>query len=212
MIITIDGPSGAGKQKIATYIAKKYKLYHLDSGLLYRRLSAKLLLKKIDFDDTNKINKYLKSIKSISYRKHVSLRNEEIGKKTSKIATNPQVRKFINKQQRLAVSKLLKKNIGCVIDGRDIGSEVFQNAQLKLFICANLKIRAKRRHKQLIEQGEKSIHSQILKDLKLRDTKDSTRKASPLIVPNGAVLIDNSNSFESTIIQIDKALKKLNQL
>ena len=109
MIITIDGPSGAGKQKIATYIAKKYKLYHLDSGLLYRRLSAKLLLKKIDFDDTNQINKYLKSIKSLSYRKHISLRNEEIGKKTSKIATNPQVRKFINKQQRLAVSELLKK-------------------------------------------------------------------------------------------------------
>ena len=103
MIISVDGPSGSGKEKIAKYIAKKYKLYHLDSGILYRRLSAKLLLKKIDFGDTNKINKFLQSLKSISYRKHKSLRNEEIGNKTSQIAANPQVRKFINKQQHLAV-------------------------------------------------------------------------------------------------------------
>ena len=99
--------------------------------------------------------------------------------------------------------------MGCVVDGRDIGSEVFKNAQLKLFINVKLEIRAKRRHKQLIEHGEKSIHSQILKDLKLRDTTDSTRKASPLIIPADAVIIDNSNSFESTIIQIDEALKRL---
>ena len=156
-----------------------------------------------------RINKYLQSLKSISYRKHKSLRNEEIGKKTSQIAANPQVRKFINNQQRIAVSKLLQKNLGCVIDGRDIGSEVFKNAQIKLFINVNLEIRAKRRHKQLIEDGEKSIHSQILKDLKLRDMTDSTRKVSPLIVPVGAVIIDNSGSFESTITQIDDVLKGL---
>jgi len=134
-----------------------------------------------------------------------------MGKKTSIIASNPQVRKFINKQQRLAVSKLLKKNFGCVVDGRDIGSEVFKNAQLKLFIHVKLEIRAKRRHKQLIEQGEKSIYSQIFKDLKLRDITDSTRIASPLTVPVDAVIIDNSNFFESTIIQIDKAIKNLKQ-
>ena len=151
----------------------------------------------------------MQSIKSISYKRHKSLRNEEIGKKTSKIAANPQVRKFINKQQHLAVSELLKKNLGCVIDGRDIGSEVFKNAQLKLYINARLEIRAKRRHKQLIEQGEKFIHGQILKDLKLRDITDSTRKVSPLIVPDDAVVIDNSGSFKSTITQIDAALKRL---
>ena len=106
---------------------------------------------------------------------------------------------------------MLKKNFGCVVDGRDIGSEVFKNAQLKLFIHVKLEIRAKRRHKQLIEQGEKSIYSQIFKDLKLRDITDSTRTASPLIVPAGAVIIDNSNFFESTIIQIDKAIKNLKQ-
>ena len=66
LIISVDGPSGSGKEKIAGYIAKKYKLYHLDSGILYRRLSAKLLLKKINFDDSNKINKFLQSLKSIS--------------------------------------------------------------------------------------------------------------------------------------------------
>ena len=159
LIVTVDGPSGSGKDKIATYIAKKYKFYHLNSGTLYRRLAAKLLSKKINFNDSDKINKYLKSLKSLSYRRHKSLSNEEIGKKTSQIATNPKVRKFINTQQRLAISKLLKKNFGCVVDGRDIGSEVFKNAQLMLFIHVKLEIRAKRRHKQLIEQGEKSIYS-----------------------------------------------------
>ena len=104
---------------------------------------------------------------------------------------------------------MLKKNFGCVVDGRDIGAEVFKNAQLKLFIHVKLEIRAKRRHKQLIEQGEKSIYSQIFKDLKLRDITDSTRKVSPLIVPADAVVIDNSGSFKSTITQIDDALKRL---
>ena len=106
---------------------------------------------------------------------------------------------------------MLKENFGCVVDGRDIGSEVFKNAQLKLFIHVKLEIRAKRRHKQLIGQGEKSIYSQIFKDLKLRDITDSTRKASPLIIPADAVIIDNSNSFKSTITQINEALKKIKQ-
>ncbi len=175
-------------------------------------MAAKLLLKKIDCNNFIQINKYLRSLNTISYRKHKSLRNEEIGKKTSLIATNPQVRRFVNNQQRFAVSKLLKKYKGCVIDGRDIGSKVFNNAQIKLFIEVKLEIRAKRRHKQLIEQGEKPIHSQILKDLKLRDITDRTRKASPLIVPANAVIIDNSNSFKLTIIQINKALKKIKSI
>ena len=129
-----------------------------------------------------------------------------MGKKTSIISSNPQVRKFINKQQRLAVSKLLKKNFGCVVDGRDIGSEVFKNAQLKLFIHVKLEIRAKRRHKQLIEQGEKSIYSRILKDMTLRDKQDKHRKISPLVTPPDAILINNSKSFKYTRKQINNII------
>ena len=207
LIISVDGPAGSGKERIAKYISNKYKLYHLDSGILYRRLSLKLIKNKINFDSTKEIYKFIKSIKKLSCRKHPSLRNEKIGKFTSQIAIYPFVREFINNQQHIIVKNLHKKNIGCVIDGRDIGSKVFKNAQIKLFINVNIEIRAKRRHKQLIEQGEKSIYSQILKDIKLRDRTDKNRKASPLMVPNKAIMINNSYCFRDTTIQINNALK-----
>ena len=206
IIITIDGPSGSGKEKIAKYIAKKNKLYHLDSGMLYRRLAIIFDKKNINLKNKKNIEKTLNSIKDISNRRNFTLRNEKIGKKASIIATNPKVRKFIDKQQHIIVNEILQTFKGCVIDGRDIGSKVFKNAQIKLFIHVNVEIRAKRRHKQLIEQGERNIYSQILKDLKLRDKKDLNRKTSPLIKPHNAILIDNSKSFKNTCNQINSIL------
>ena len=149
---------------------------------------------------------FLSSLKFISARKHKSLRKEIISKQTSKFATIPTIRNFINKQQKLAVKNILKSYEGCVIDGRDIGSNVFKNAKIKLFIEVKPEIRAKRRHKQLIEQGERNIYSRILKDLKLRDKKDLNRKISPLIKPHKAILIDNSKSFKNTCNQINNIL------
>ena len=152
---------------------------------------------------------FLDSLKYISARKHKSLRTEIISKQTSKIATIPTIRNFINKQQKLVVKNILKSYKGCVIDGRDIGSNVFKNAKIKLFIDVKAEIRAKRRHKQLIEQGEKFIYTRILKDLKLRDKRDINRKISPLIRPHNSILIDNSYAFKNTIYQISKAFTKL---
>ena len=209
LIISIDGPSGSGKERIAKYIAKKYNLYHLDSGILYRRLTYMMLKKKINFKNKNKLFFFLNSIKYLSVKRHKTLRKEIISKQTSIIATIPVVRKFINNQQKLTVKKILKFKKGCVIDGRDIGSIVFKNAKIKLFIEVKPEIRAKRRHKQLIEQGEKSIYSRILKDINLRDKNDKNRVESPLIVPKKAIIIDNSYSFKNTIYQIKKALNKL---
>ena len=144
----------------------------------------------------------LKSIKFLSPRKHSSLRTEKIGKLTSIFAKNKIVRDFINLQQRIIVKKILKTKKGCVIDGRDIGSVVFKNAHIKLYIDVNIKIRAERRYKQLIDIGEKSIYAKILKEIKLRDKVDKSRKNSPLIIPRGAYVIDNSSSFTNTINQI----------
>ncbi len=205
----MDGPAGSGKEKIAKYISKKYKLFHLDSGILYRRVAKSLIDNKINYKNIKKIKIFLKSQKKISHRKHITLRSEHISKLTSLIAIYPSVRQFVNNQQKLSVSNILKKNKGCVIDGRDIGTKVFKNAKIKLFIDANIEIRAKRRHKQLIEQGEKSIYSHILKDLKLRDKTDINRKESPLRIPVGAIIIDNSKSFIKTKNQINKALQKI---
>ncbi len=126
----------------------------------------------------------------------------------SKIAVFSVIRQYINKYQREFVIKN-SKNKGFVIDGRDIGSVVFKKANLKLFIKVNEKNRAKRRYKQLIDTGEKSIYPKILKDIKLRDKKDKDRKNSPLVIPTGAYKIDNNGSFRNTVRQINNLIKNI---
>ena len=208
-IITVDGPAGSGKEKISKYIAKKYKLYHLDSGILYRRLAYELAKKNIKTFEINKIKRVIKNIKKLSLRKIQSLRKEQIGKTASEIAKLDFVRFFINSQQRLATRTSNKKK-GFVIDGRDIGSVVFKKAYLKLYVEVDVNIRAKRRYKQLIDNGEKSIYLKILKDIKLRDKTDKTRKNSPLVVPKGAKIINNSHTFKKTIAQIKNIIEGIN--
>ena len=208
-IITVDGPAGSGKEKISKYIARKYKLYHLDSGILYRRLAYELTKKNIKTFEVHKIKKFIKNIKRLSLRKTQALRKEQIGKAASEIAKLDFVRYFINSQQRLATKIPNKKN-GFVVDGRDIGSVVFKKAFLKLYVDVDVNIRAKRRYKQLIDNGEKSIYLKILKDIKLRDKTDKTRKNSPLVVPRGAKIINNSHSFKKTIAQIRNIIEGIN--
>ena len=208
-IITVDGPAGSGKEKISKYIARKYKLYHIDSGILYRRLAYELAKKNIKTHEINKIKRVIKNIKKLSLKKIQSLRKEQIGKAASEIARLDFVRYFINSQQRLAIKTSNKKK-GFVIDGRDIGSVVFKRAFLKLYVDVDVNIRAKRRYKQLIDNGEKSIYLKILEDIKLRDKKDKTRKNSPLVVPRGAKIIDNSQAFKKTIAQIRNIIEGIN--
>ena len=143
-IITVDGPAGSGKEKISKYIARKYKLFHLDSGILYRRLAYELEKKNIKTFEMGKIKSFIKKIKKLSLRKTQSLRKEQIGKIASEIAKLDFVRYFINSQQRLA-TKIPNKKKGFVIDGRDIGSVVFKKAFLKLYVDVDVNIRAKRR-------------------------------------------------------------------
>ena len=208
-IITVDGPAGSGKEKISRYIARKYKFYHIDSGILYRRMAYELSKKNVKTFEIDKIKRVIKNIKKLSLRKTQALRKEQIGKAASKIARLDFVRYFINSQQRLA-TKAPNKKKGFIIDGRDIGSVVFKKAFLKLYIDVDVNIRAKRRYKQLIDNGEKSIYSKILKDIKLRDKRDKTRKNSPLVVPRGAKVINNSHTFKETIAQIRNIIEGIN--
>ena len=206
-IITVDGPAGSGKEKISKYIARKYKMNHIDSGTLYRRLAYELVKNDIKTFELEKIKKIISSKNKLSLRKNAVLRKEEIGKTASEIAKIEFVRKYINFQQRLATKTINKKN-GFVIDGRDIGSVVFKNASIKLYIAVDVNIRAKRRHKQLIDMGEKSIYPKILKDIKLRDKKDKSRKNSPLVIPMGAYVVDNSSKFSITQNQLNIIIGK----
>ena len=208
-IITVDGPAGSGKGRIAKYIARKWKHFHLDSGLLYRSFAYELIKNNINIYNEKDIANFIKNLKKLSLRNRKSVRTESISKLTSKISVYKKVRHFVNKQQRIIVKKKIK-NKSCIIDGRDIGSVVFKKANTKLYIEVDVKIRAERRHKQLIDMGEQSIYLKILKEIKLRDKKDKNRKNSPLVIPKGANIIDNSNSFSLTIKQLNKIFRKLN--
>ena len=206
-IVTIDGPAASGKEKIAKYISNKWKLKHLDSGILYRRLAFIFLNSKVEIRNINEIKKKIKEIDSITYRKSKKLRTQEISNLASKIAVHPYVRNFVNRLQYDFVKK--NKNLrGFVIDGRDIGTIVFKSADIKLYIDVKAEIRAKRRYKQLIDSGEKSIYPQILKDIKLRDKKDKNRINSPLVIPKDAHHINNERTFKETTNQINILLKK----
>ena len=205
MIITIDGPAASGKEKISKYISNKWKLKHLDSGILYRRLAFIFSTNKINVKNVKQIKKKLNEIENLSFRRSKKIRTQEISRIASEIAVYNFVRVYINKLQYEFVKKN-KNRHGFVIDGRDIGSVVFKKADLKLYIEVNPEIRAKRRYKQLIDSGEKSIYRKILKDIKLRDRQDKIRKYSPLIIPKGAVIIDNNGSFKVTVKQINRLL------
>ena len=208
IIISVDGPAASGKGKIAKYISKKWKYKHLDSGTIYRRLAYILLKNKANLQSKEQIKKIINQNKKISFRKSQVLRSEKISKIASEIAVHGYIRGYVNKIQRNFVNYNLK-NKYFVVDGRDIGSSVFKNANLKLYIDVSEEIRAKRRYKQLIDTGEKSIYRQILKDIKLRDKKDSYRKNSPLVVPKGAFIINNSGTFNNTIKQIVPLIRSL---
>jgi cytidylate kinase len=207
-IITVDGPAGSGKEKISKYISKKYKLFHIDSGILYRRLAYELNKSNIKVKEQKKIKRKIREIAHIPLKKLSALRLEEIGYFASEIAKYKFVREFVNLQQRL-ITKTLKNKGGFVIDGRDIGSVVFKSANVKLYVEVDVNIRAKRRYKQLIDKGEKSIYQKILEDIKLRDKADKSRENSPLVVPKGAKIIDNSLSFRRTTSQLSKILESI---
>ena len=208
LIITIDGPAASGKEKIAKYLSKRWKLSHLDSGILYRRLALIFLIEDIDIKNINKIKNKLREIHQISFRNSKKIRTQVISQLASKIAVHNCVRNFVNKFQYNFVKKN-KKMRGFVIDGRDIGSVVFKKADLKLYIDVNPEIRAKRRYKQLIDSGEKSIYRKILKDIKLRDKQDKLRKHSPLVIPKGSHIINNNGSFKDTVNKINILLGKI---
>ncbi len=208
-IITVDGPAGSGKEKISKFIARKYKLFHIDSGIFYRRLAYEIEKNKIKFYEKKRIKNLIKKIDKLSLRKFIGLREEKIGYIASEIAKYKFVREFVNSQQRL-VTKTLSNKEGFVIDGRDIGSVVFKKAYLKLYVEVDVNIRAKRRYKQLIDNGEKSIYRKILEDIKLRDKKDKSRINSPLVIPKGSKIIDNSKSFAETTKQIIKIMESIN--
>ena len=208
LIITIDGPAASGKGTIAKYIKNEFNFFHIDSGLLYRKIAKTIIDKNINVKNTKEINMLIKKIGDIKLSNSKLLRSSIVSKVSSEIAKLKKIRDLVNMNQKKLVNKNKGKFKGIVIDGRDIGSVVFKDAEIKLYIDTNKKIRVKRRFKELIDRGERTIYSNVLKDIKLRDEKDKNRKNSPLVIPKDAIIIDNSCKLHQTKELIKKIINK----
>ncbi len=186
---------------MAKALAKQLNYIYIDSGAMYRAVALFFLRNNISLHNNSQINDALKHIDidfhSRDYQSHVLLNGEEVSGEirqmpvsecVSEVAAIAQVREAMVKQQQK-----MGKQKHIVMDGRDIGTTVFPNAYLKLFMTADPKIRAERRHKELLEKGEKISLEAIFDNLAHRDFQDTTRKVSPLVRAHDAVILDNTN-------------------
>ena len=212
-LITIDGPGGSGKGTVAKILAAKLGWNILDSGALYRLIA--LISENIKKTDPDSIGKELKD-KSIFFelvkdQYHLFfdgmdvtnfIRREEIGVKASDLAHNQNIRNLIKDTQR----SFYDPNIGLIADGRDMGSVVFPEAGIKIYLDASIEERAKRRQIQLKEKGMEVNMRNLISSLEDRDLKDKNRDVSPLLIPKGAKVID------STDLSIDGVVSKIMDL
>lgn len=194
MIIAVDGPAASGKGTIARALAAHYKLPYLDTGLLYRAVAQTLI------DHGKDPASEHEALAACQFKDDLfadpRLRSAEAGQAASTVSAFPSVRAALIERQRLFAAQ----PGGAVLDGRDIGTVIAPDADAKLFVRATSQIRAQRRHDELVAGGSKTSFDQVLRDIKARDLRDSTRAAAPLRQADDAVLLDTSYmSIESAI-------------
>lgn len=191
MIIAIDGPSASGKGTLAHRLARALGFAHLDTGLLYRAVAAKLLEAGQAAGDPAAAQAMAEGIEAADLARG-DLRSEAVGRASSEVAALPGVRAALLAFQRRFAARPPEGRAGAVLDGRDIGTVVCPEAEVKLFVVADVETRAQRRHKELLERGEASIYPRVLRDLQERDARDSERQAAPLRPADDATVLDTS--------------------
>lgn len=206
--IAVDGPAGAGKSTIAKRVAKKMNLIYVDTGAMYRAMAVFLVRNNISPEETDRITEKCREADiTIQYENgeqvvllggenvNPLLRTEEAGRMASAISVNPAVRKkLVELQQQLG------KSSDVIMDGRDIGTCVLPDADVKIFLTAGSGVRAKRRYEELREKGEECSLEEIEKDIIERDRRDMTREISPLRQAEDAVLVDTSEMTIEDVI------------
>ena len=221
IIITIDGWSSCGKSTLAKQLAKQLHYAYIDSGAMYRAITLYFLRNHIDWSNHAEVAKALKSIKIEFHhnkeadRSEIFLNDENveylirdmiIAEKVSEIATIKEVRDFAVSQQHKMGNKK-----GIVMDGRDIGTTVFPDAQLKIFMTADPKVRAERRYKELQEKNPDITLEEVFENIAHRDYQDTTRAESPLVRAKDAIILDNTNLTPEEQLQfaLDKIVSLL---
>src|SRR6185312_14347570 len=201
IIVAIDGYSSCGKSTLAKALAKKLSFVYVDSGAMYRAVALFFLRNNVDIKDSKQVAAALKNIHlnfhSRDYETHITLNGEEVSgeirqmpvsESVSAIAAIPEVRhEMVRQQQRMGRSKSI------VMDGRDIGTTVFPDATIKIFMTADPKVRAERRYKQLHEKNPDITLEDVFENLAHRDYQDTTRKESPLVRAEDAIILDNTD-------------------
>jgi cytidylate kinase len=210
ILIAIDGPAGSGKSTTAKLVAQKLGYIYLDTGAMYRAITLKVLASKVDPSNEEEIVKLAEKSDIALHndgRISVSLdgrdvtreiRSEEVTRNVSLVSSYPGVRRvMVEKQQQMGSNK------GCVLDGRDIGTVVFPDADLKFYMTADIMERARRRQLELSQSGTELPIVQVVHELTDRDRKDSTRQTSPLRKADDAIEIDTTNlTIDEQVVKI----------
>jgi cytidylate kinase len=215
IVVAIDGYSSCGKSTLAKAIAKKLHFIYVDSGAMYRAVALYFLRNNIDLNNVGQVSQALENIHlnfhSRDYETHITLNDEEVSDEirlmpvsdtVSAVSAIHDVRvEMVKQQQRMGQSKSI------VMDGRDIGTVVFPNAQVKIFMTADPKIRAERRYKELAPKNPGISLEDVFENLAHRDYQDTTRKESPLMRADDAIILDNTDLTPEE--QLEFALGKI---
>ena len=191
MIIAIDGPAAAGKGTLAKRLAAHFGLAVLDTGLLYRAVGLKTVRRGADANDADAATAVAREL-GAGDLEDADLRGDEAANAASVVAAIPEVRAAVLEFQRAFARNPPGNAQGAVLDGRDIGTVVCPEAEVKIFVTASLEGRARRRHKELLERGEASIYARVVQEMRARDRRDSERSAAPLRPAPDAVVLDTN--------------------
>lgn len=196
-VIAIDGPSASGKGTVALLVAKKLGFHYLDSGSLYRLVALAAMWSEVDLDDEKGLSEIARNLDVAFIDEEIRLGNEDVSddiraeacsNAASRLAAYPSVRSAL-----LDFQREFRKTPGLVADGRDMGSTVFPEAILKVFLTASPEVRAERRHKQLMGKGIDANIATLLQDIRDRDARDANRSVAPLQLTAGASLLDTTS-------------------
>jgi len=211
MIVAIDGPAASGKGTLAKRLAAHYGLAHLDTGMLYRGVARDMKAAGLPLDDPAEAEKAARALDPATLDDN-GLRLRYMGEAASVVAQFPQVRAaLLDAQRNFALSRA-----GAIVEGRDIGTVIFPDADVKLFIMADLRERARRRYQELTARGEETTEEIVFADLEKRDRRDQGRNASPLRMAEDAHLLDTTKldieaAFFAAVKLIDAAIGKVSQ-
>ena len=192
-VIAVDGTAASGKGTLARRLARQLGYSYLDTGLLYRATGYMTLSLYPDQEDITE-EMAIEAVQAIrpETMKNAALRDEETTQRSSKVAAMPLVRAALIEQQRNFAKNPADGAGGAILDGRDIGTVICPNADHKIYVDADLEIRAARRVKELLERGDEAIHARVLQDMRERDARDSSRSIAPLVPADDAFIMDTT--------------------